>query len=263
MKKILILALALLVLSCSTNNPTYEENLTLAKKWIEAFETGNIDLWKEVVSENLVDVAPMYGMGEVDYNTSLQVAEFYVQNYLNVKFKNQVWLPGIDTLTMKPDGSVRAYGNWTGTSKSTGRDFSMTSYHNFHFKDGKISSTGEYFDATGMVNSVGPNQRNVVVATAKVNKKNIDKFQELMDSDDGLTVTRNADGCTHLEAFYNEETQTYFIYEYWESYEQYETYLNWRFNEDPSKLVAKAIPLVIGGEKGMQAHFNNTYYKFF
>ena len=44
MKKFLILALALLVLSCSTNNPTYEENLTLAKKWIEAFETGNIDL---------------------------------------------------------------------------------------------------------------------------------------------------------------------------------------------------------------------------
>ena len=90
MKNFLILALALLVLSCSTNNPTYEENLTLAKKWIEAFETGNIDLWKEVVSENLVDVAPMYGMGEVDYNTSLQVAEFYVQNYSNVKFKNQV-----------------------------------------------------------------------------------------------------------------------------------------------------------------------------
>ena len=176
------------MLSCSTNNPTYEENLTLAKKWIEAFETGNIDLWKEVVSENLVDFAPMYGMGEVDYNTSLQVAEFYVQNYSNVKFKNQVWLPGIDTLTMKPDGSVRAYGNWTGTSKSTGRNFSMTSYHNFDFKDGKISSTGEYFDATGMVNSVGPNQRNVVVATAKVNKKNIDKFQELMDSEGGCLL---------------------------------------------------------------------------
>ena len=172
MKKILTLTLVLLIFSCSTNNPNYEENLTLAKKWIEAFETGNIDLWKDVVSEDLVDVAPIYGMGEVDYNSSLQVAEFYVQNYSNVKFKNQVWLPGIDTLTMKPDGSVRAYGNWTGKSKSTGRNFSMVSYHNFDFKDGKIVSTGEYFDATGMVNSVGPNQRNVVVATAKVNKDN-------------------------------------------------------------------------------------------
>ena len=164
---------------------------------------------------------------------------------------------------MKPDGSVRAYGRLSGTSKSTGREFSVMSYHNFDFEDGKIVTTGEYFDATGMVNAVGPVQRNVVVFTAKVSKKNLDKFQELMDSDDGLIVTRNAEGCTHLEAFYNEENQTYFIYEYWDSYEQYETYLNWRFNEDPSKLVAKAIPLVTGGEKGMKAHFNNTNYKFF
>ena len=143
LKKIILLFTGIFLVSCG-GNPNYEKNLPLAKKWIEAFETGNIALWKEVVSENLVDVAPMYGMGEVDYNTSLQVAEFYVQNYSNVKFKNQVWLPGIDTLTMKPDGSVRAYGNWTGKSKSTGRDFSMFSYHNFDFKDGKIVSRNNF-----------------------------------------------------------------------------------------------------------------------
>ena len=262
MKKILFIFLGILVLSCSTN-PDYQNNLKLAKKWVQAFETSNVELWKEVVSEELVDVAPMYGMGQVDYKTSLQVAEFYVQNYTNVKFQNQVWLPGIDTLTMKPDGSVRAYGTWTGTSKSTGRNFSLTSYHNFDFKDGKITSTGEYFDATGMVNAVGPAQRNVVVATAKVSKKNIDKFQELMDSDGGLSVTRNYDGCTHLEAFYNEESSTYFIIEYWESYEKYEAYLDFRFNKDPNKFVDKVWPYVIGGQKGFAAYFNNTKYKFF
>ena len=261
MKKILLL-ISLIAVSCSSN-PDYDANLDLAKKWVQAFETGDIELWKEVVSEDVQDVAPMYGMGRVGYDASFQVADFYVKNYTDVKFNEPVWLPGIDTLTMKPDGSVRAYGRWSGISKSTGREFSLMSYHNFDFKDGKIVTTGEYFDATGMVNAVGPAQRNVVVFTAKVSKKNIAKFQELMDSGDGLTVTRNADGCTHLEAFYNEETQTYFIYEYWDSYEQYETYLNWRFNDDSSKLVAKATKLVIGGEKGMQAHFNNTYYKFF
>ena len=52
----------MLVFSC-TSTPNYETNLTIAKKWVEAFETSNIDLWKEVVSEDLVDVAPMYGMG--------------------------------------------------------------------------------------------------------------------------------------------------------------------------------------------------------
>jgi hypothetical protein len=89
MKKIIII-LAVLVASCSTN-PDYQNNLKLAKKWVQAFESSNLELWKEVVSQELVDVAPMYGMGQVDYKTSLQVAEFYVQNYTDVKFENQVW----------------------------------------------------------------------------------------------------------------------------------------------------------------------------
>lgn len=263
MKKIFLLLSVALFISCSSKHSDYEANKKLAQKWVASFETGNIELWKEVVSEDVLDVSPVYGMGQVDYNSSLQIAEFYINNYTDVKFNDPVWLPGIDTLTLKPDGSVRAYGKWSGKSKSTGREFNLTSYHNFDFKDGKIITTGEYFDATGMTNAVGPVQRNVVVFTAKVSKKNLNKFQELMDSDDGLTVTRNADGCTHLEAFYNEENQTYFIYEYWDSFEKYETYLNWRFNEDPSGLVAKTVPLVIGGENGMKAHFNNSNYKFF
>jgi len=262
MKKFKLLLIGILFVSCDSN-PDYQSNLAVAKKWVQAFEDGNIDLWKEVVSEDVQDIAPMYGMGRVDYNTSLQVAEFYVQNYTDVKFNDPVWLPGIDTLTMKPDGSVRAYGRWSGKSLSTGREFSLMSYHNFDFEDGKISSTGEYFDATGMVNAVGPAQRNVVVFTAKVSKRNIKKFQELMDSDAGLTVTRNWDGCTHLEAFYNEETETYFIYEYWDSYKQYEEYLDWRFNAEEPSFVQTVIPLIKGGENGMQAYYNNSTYNFY
>ena len=263
MKNTLLLFFLFILGSCSYEHPDYEANKKLAEKWVETFETQNMELWEEVVSEDVVDVAPMYGMGQIDYAASKQIAEFYVNSYTDVKFNNPVWLPGIDTLTMKPDGSVRAYGVWTGKSKTTGRTFTLPSYHNFGFKDGKIISTGEYFDATGMVNAVGPAQRNVVIFTAKVSKKNIDKFQELMDSKDGLTVTRNADGCTHLEAFYNEENETYFIYEYWDSYEQYETYLDWRFNIEEPSFVDKVIPVVKGGEAGMQANYNNKNYKFY
>ena len=262
MKKIILLLAGILFVGCDSN-PKYESNLAVAKKWVQAFEDQNIELWKEAVSEDLQDIAPMYGMGMVDYETSLQVAEFYIQNYTDVKFNDPVWLPGIDTLTMKPDGSVRAYGRWSGKSISTGREFSLMSYHNFDFEDGKISSTGEYFDATGMVNAVGPAQRNVVVFTAKVSKRNIEKFQELMDSDAGLTVTRNWEGCSHLEAFYNEETETYFIYEYWDSYKQYEEYLDWRFNVEEPSFVKTVTPLVKGGENGMQAYYNNSTYNFY
>ena len=263
MKKLLLITISFIVVGCSTTHPDYEANKKLAQKWVETFETGNIDLWEEVVSKDVIDISPMYGMGEINYEASKQIAEFYVNNYTDVKFNDPVWLPGIDTLTMKPDGSVRAYGVWTGTSKSTGRSFSLTSYHNFDFKDGKITSTGEYFDATGMINSVGPVMRNPVVFTAKVSKNNLDKFLKLMDTEAGLSMTRNYDGCSHLEALYHAETETYFAFSYWESYEKYETYLNWRLNDDQSGFVGKVYPLVKGGESGVKIHFNNSNYKFF
>lgn len=263
MKKILYITLLFIITSCSTTHPDYEANKKLAQKWVETFETGNIELWEEVVSKDVVDISPMYGMGEINYEASKQIAEFYVNNYSDVKFNDPVWLPGIDTLTMKPDGSVRAYGVWTGISKSTGRSFNLTSYHNFDFEDGKIISTGEYFDATGMINSVGPAMRNPVVFTAKVGKNNLDKFLKLMDTEAGLSMTRNYDGCSHLEALYHAESETYFAFSYWDSYEKYETYLNWRLNDDQSGFVGQVYPLVKGGESGVKIHFNNSNYKFF
>ena len=264
MKKLIFVISVLFIYGCNNvSNPQYEANKALAEKWVKTFEDGNIDLWKEVVSEDLLDVAPLYGMGQVDYAASLQVAEFYINNYTNVKFNDPVWLPGIDTATMSPDGSVRAYGVWTGDSKSTGRSFRITSYHNFDFKDGKIVSTGEYFDATGMVNAVGPVDRNVVVATLDVKKGSYDKVKEMLDSENGLTLTRNYDGCTHLEAFFNEETGKYFIIEYWESFEKYQTYLDWRLNDDPSRIAQELSKYLVGGSNGLVPHTNNIGYKFY
>lgn len=264
MKKLIFVISVLFIYGCNTmTNPQYESNKSLAEKWVRTFEEGNINLWKEVVSEDLIDMAPMYGMGQVDYNTSLAVAEFYVSNYTNVKFNDPVWLPGIDTATMKPDGSVRAYGVWTGESKSTGRSFRIPSYHNFDFKDGKIVTTGEYFDATGMVNSVGPVDRKVIIATLKVKSGNYEKVKEMLDSEDGLPTTRAYDGCTHLEATFNEETNTYFIIEYWESFDKYNAYLDWRLNDDPSGIVGELSKYLVGGSNGLVPHTNNIGYKFY
>ena len=69
-----------------------------------------------------------------------------------------------------------------------------------------------------------------------IKKGSYEKVKEMMDSEDGLKTTRNYDWCTHLEAFYNEEQSTYFIVEYWESFEKYQTYLDWRLNDDPITL---------------------------
>ena len=263
MKKSIYFLLAIILASCQNTHKDYEANKALAQKWVETFETQNMALWDEVVSKEIKDTSPMYGMGEVGYEESRYIAQFYVDNYEDVKFNNPVWLPGIDSLSQKPDGSVRAYGTWTGKSKSTGRTFSLNSYHNFEFKDGMIVSTGEYFDATGMVNAVGPNERKVVVVTFDVKEGMYDNLQELFDTEDGLKTTRNYDGCQHLESFYNKESGKYVVIEYWESFEKYNTYKEWRFNEDPSGMVENVLALIDGGADGISFYTDNEGYKFY
>ena len=81
MRKLLIVASIFLFYGCNTN-PDYKANLELAKKWVQVFENGDIELWEEIMSEDLLDQAPLYGMGEVDYATSKQIAEFYINNYV-------------------------------------------------------------------------------------------------------------------------------------------------------------------------------------
>ena len=58
MKKIILITFCIALFGCNQS-----QNVIFAKKWVQAFETSNVELWKEVVSEDLMDVSPMYGMG--------------------------------------------------------------------------------------------------------------------------------------------------------------------------------------------------------
>ena len=71
------------IYGCNSHHPDYEANKALAQKWVKVFEDRDIDLYKEIMSKDLRDQAPLYGMGEVDYETSLQIAEFYINSYKN------------------------------------------------------------------------------------------------------------------------------------------------------------------------------------
>ena len=105
-----------------------------------------------------------------------------------------------------------------------------------------------------MVNSVGPVQRSVIVVSADIKEGKYEAFQELMKSEAGLKTTRNYEGCNHVESFFNEESNKYIVIEHWDSSELYNAYADWRFNEDPSGLVKEMIPLLNGGENGMEDH---------
>ena len=155
--KNLLLSLIVVLSACtqSDNLALYNTNLEIAKKAMSCYETPtDFETFKSLVSEDVKHQSPMYGQGLVDYDGVLGQASFYMQGFTNVKFENAVWLPGVDSTSLSNDGSVRVYGTWSGESLETGNSFSVDSYHYFDIEDGKITSSGDYFDATGMVMAV-------------------------------------------------------------------------------------------------------------
>ena len=157
MRNLLILSVIVILSSCtqSDNLALYNTNLEVAKKAMSCYETPtDFETFKSLVSEDVKHQSPMYGQGVVDYDGVLGQSSFYMQGFTNVKFENAVWLPGVDTTSLTNNGSVRVYGTWSGESLETGKSFSVDSYHYFDVKEGKIISSGDYFDATGMVMAV-------------------------------------------------------------------------------------------------------------
>ena len=159
MKKILLLLTLGLFVSCSNvEHQDYAANVETTKQWIEVFETQNFDLLTEITSTDVNATSPIYGQGQVGYDGYMEIGKFYTGNFSDVEFSDPVFLPGVDNETLTPNGGVRIYVTWSGVSNETCKDFSVLAYHWFEFQDGKIISTGDYFDATGMMMAVAPDQ---------------------------------------------------------------------------------------------------------
>ena len=151
------LSLIVILSACSQSDDMtlYKSNLEVVKKAIACYETPqDYETFVSLIDENVQHQSPMYGQGMVGYEGVLGQAKFYMEGFSDVVFENPIWLPGVDTVSLQNNGSVRVYGTWTGKSNETGKSFAVDSYHFFDIKDCKIISSGDYFDATGMVMAI-------------------------------------------------------------------------------------------------------------
>ena len=154
--KHLLFSLAVVLTACSQPNDLtlYNANLEIAKTAISCYETPDFETLKSLIHADVEHQSPMYGQGIVNYDGVIGQAKFYMEGFKNVSFEDPIWLPGVDPETLATDGSVRVYGTWKGVSVETGNSFSVDAYHYFDVQDGLIIKSGDYFDATGMVNAV-------------------------------------------------------------------------------------------------------------
>jgi quinol monooxygenase YgiN len=243
MKKIILLFIGILFVSCD-NNPNYEKNLATAKKLFELHGEEKLDEQLALVSDSIKLYLPMYdAKNPVGRETYEAVLKGYQDDYEDIKYTAQAWLPGVDTLTLKPDGSVRTYGTWTGKNSKTKKEISLNGYWYFNFDDeGKIIAQGDFFDYGGMMQAV--DMKHPVIVSLKVKKGKKQELIDLLNTPDGLPKTRNYAGCKSLEAFFNDDLSTYYIYSNWESVEKYDAYLKWRMESDDSKMAEKVTALI-------------------
>ena len=258
MKTILFLiSLALCVVSCSDPNPKYEKNLATAKKLFKLHGEENLDEQLKLVSRDIKIEPPFYGSEIVGYAAYSSLLKGYHDAFENINYTAQVWLPGTDSIGVL-NGSVRTYGQWTGVQTVTGKQLNLKGYWYFSFDDqGLINGQGDFFDAGGMLDAVY--SKNLVHVSVEVLPGQMDLVMAIIDSEEGLPKTRAYNGCISVELSVNKESNTIFIQENWESFDKFNTYMQWRQNEDTS--IAEMIPYLKDGANGLKIIQGNSTYK--
>ena len=119
MKKLTFLMLAITLTSCTGNvqHPDFENNKMLGQRLFQLHGEENYDAIKDMYHDDLSWRSPKYGEGLVDKETQLGYVKMYQDMYEDIYFKANYWLPDVDTLSLKNDGSVRVFGTWSGTEE--------------------------------------------------------------------------------------------------------------------------------------------------
>ena len=265
MKKTLVFALvSLIATSCSNNayQAEFEKNTELAKAYFKLHQEENAEAMFEYLHPDMEWHMPGYGMSMAGIEQVKAAILGYQAEFDNMQFEADYWLPGVDTETGVPDGSTRVYGTWTSINTKTGKEAVLSAYHAFEFKEGKIFKGGDWFDLGGMMSAVG--HKNIVIAEFKIRPgKQNDFFTAMEDEKIGLNITRNYKGCNALFSTYNEETNTFWVVSDWDSYDDYQAYVDWRTNESTA-LGEVLTQLLKGGlQGGFRPIFPNSDYKVY
>jgi hypothetical protein len=136
----------------------YEKNLAVIKSAIASFENKDIEGWAANVADSVNWNSAAYGDTVTSKAHWKETLTAYIANWNNLKLTQTNFLPGVDSTTHQPDGSVRFYGVWVGTSKS-GVQTSSKFYGSYDLnKDNKVIFADEYFDVGGLTSAITPKQ---------------------------------------------------------------------------------------------------------
>jgi hypothetical protein len=132
----------------------YEKNLSALKASLQAFQDEQLDGWASYIDDKAVYNSGAYGASPGTKEDWRKTLTFYVTDFDSIKLLHPIFLPGIDSVTHEPDGSVRYYGQWSSVHKS-GVKTAVNYYATAEFNnDNKVISYSDYYDVGGLINAV-------------------------------------------------------------------------------------------------------------
>ena len=136
----------------------YEANLATCKSQIANFEKKDLNGFSSAIADNAVWLSPAYGDTIKTKAHWVESIKNIMDSNSNIHLTDAQFLPGVDSATQKPDGSVRYYGTWHATPAS-GKELSIKFYGTYDFnKDHKVISGDEFYDVGGVMNAAKSNK---------------------------------------------------------------------------------------------------------
>ena len=131
----------------------FKENSKIVLDGFETFSKNDLKAFSVHESDTVKVHGPAYGEEAIASKTILlQRLEGFHKLLTNIKANDIILLPGVDELTFKPDGGVRAYVRWTGDAIANGAKMENKFYGVYQFnKDHKIVDIDEYMDVNGLI----------------------------------------------------------------------------------------------------------------
>lgn len=139
-----------------TNIATFKENSKIVEASMNAFTRNDLNEWDTYNADSLKWHVASYGQDAKDSSLNMAAVRSRLAGFhtivKNIKPKFEQFVPGLDSVTFKPNGSVRAYIRMSAESISNGTKLEHKYYCVYTFNENhKIVDVDEYFDITGAV----------------------------------------------------------------------------------------------------------------
>ena len=152
---ILILGAVICVMMCNKSEnramDVYNHNVKILEKFWEYYENEDLDNIENMMAGNFESyfypINEPKGIKSSKYEELERMKRFFDMAD-NISLDHTIILPGIDTTSFSPDGSVRMYSGWSFDVND--KKVSLSLYGFYDFIENKILLSHEWYDRSGV-----------------------------------------------------------------------------------------------------------------